>query len=143
MRTVKKYSLFLLLLFAITAVGGAVYKSVDEKGAIKYSDKPPPGQKSQAVSVTPSPSPEEVKKAQDNFQFLMNGLHQREQQREEEGNNSVKQQNYCDYLRSLLVQLGLPGNFSTPIEGGRVLVVSPQGKPALRQRIEEELNNNC
>jgi Domain of unknown function (DUF4124) len=59
-------ALLVALLFAV----GAVYKWVDKEGKIHYSDKPPPGQAAQPVTVAPGPTAEQQMQAQARLQAL-------------------------------------------------------------------------
>ena len=49
---------------------GAVYKWVDEKGRVHYSDKPTDTRKTEEVDIEPGPSPEEIKKASEKAEEL-------------------------------------------------------------------------
>ena len=63
----------LILLFSIvtvSAVFGAVYKWVDDKGKIHYTDELPPGHKSKEIAIEPGPDPEKAKEALDRLDKL-------------------------------------------------------------------------
>ncbi len=58
------------VLVALLFVVGAVYKWVDPEGKVHYSDKPPPGQATQTVTVAPGPTPEQRMQAAARLQAL-------------------------------------------------------------------------
>jgi hypothetical protein len=60
----------LALLLALMFVAGAVYKWVDKEGKVQYSDKPPPGQETQTVTVPPGPTAEQQAQAAARLQAL-------------------------------------------------------------------------
>jgi pyruvate/2-oxoglutarate dehydrogenase complex dihydrolipoamide acyltransferase (E2) component len=65
----------LALLVVLLFVAGAVYKWVDKEGKVHYSDKPPPGQESQAVAVPPGPTAEQQAQAAARLQALKDSAH--------------------------------------------------------------------
>ncbi|MEY2921050.1 MAG: hypothetical protein RL261_2355 [Pseudomonadota bacterium] len=63
-------AILIALLLALLFVTGAVYKWVDKEGKVQYSDKPPPGQAAQTVTVAPGPTAEQQMQAQSRLQAL-------------------------------------------------------------------------
>ena len=61
-------AILIALLVALLFVVGAVYKWVDQEGKVHYSDKPPPGQAAQTVTVAPGPTAEQQMQAQARLQ---------------------------------------------------------------------------
>ena len=63
-------AIVIVLLVALLFVAGAVYKWVDKEGKVHYSDKPPPGQETQVVTVAPGPTAEQQMEAERRLQAL-------------------------------------------------------------------------
>jgi hypothetical protein len=63
-------AILIALLVALLFVVGAVYKWVDQEGKVHYSDKPPPGQAAQTVTVAPGPTTEQQMQAEARLQAL-------------------------------------------------------------------------
>lgn len=63
-------AILIALLVALLFVVGAVYKWVDQEGKVHYSDKPPPGQAAQTVTVAPGPTAEQQMQAEARLQAL-------------------------------------------------------------------------
>ena len=55
---------------------GAVYKWIDEEGHVHYSDKPTEIYKSKEVDIEPGPSPEEIKRANEEAEVLKQRSHE-------------------------------------------------------------------
>jgi len=63
-------AILIALLVALLFVVGAVFKWVDREGKVHYSDKPPPGQAAENVTVAPGPTAEQQMQAQARLQAL-------------------------------------------------------------------------
>ena len=63
-------AILIALLVVLLFVVGAVYKWVDPEGKVHYSDKPPPGQAAQTVTVAPGPTAEQRMQAAARLQAL-------------------------------------------------------------------------
>lgn len=83
----KNIFILLLSIIAISTVFGAVYKWVDDKGKIHYTDELPPDQKSKEIAIEPGPDPEKAKEALDRLDNLRK---QRQQSREIQKTNPDK-----------------------------------------------------
>ena len=58
--------IFLLFLHPATLVADTIYKSISEGGNVTYSTTPPPNsERSTSIDITPPPSEEDIKTAQD------------------------------------------------------------------------------
>jgi len=68
MRSLTALGFLLLVSLPVLPVqaAGKIYKSIDEQGNVIYSEKPLPGaEQSKAISVPPPPSPEDVRRAEE------------------------------------------------------------------------------
>jgi hypothetical protein len=63
-------AILIALLVVLLFVVGAVYKWVDPEGKVHYSDKPPPGQAAQTVTLAPGPTAEQQMQAAVRLQAL-------------------------------------------------------------------------
>jgi len=97
---------------------GAVYKWVDEKGGVHYSDKPTDTHKTEEVNIEPGPSPEEIKKASEKAEELKQRFHKEydsdqleAEKRLEEKEEQLAQEKQCLEARmqlAVLQELNLP-----------------------------------
>jgi hypothetical protein len=91
---------------------GAVYKWVDEKGRVHYSDKPTDTRKAEEVDIEPGPSPEETRKAREKAEELKQRSHKEyiadqseKKKRLAEKENRLVQKQQCLEARKQLVVL--------------------------------------
>jgi len=97
---------------------GAVYKWVDEKGSVHYSDKPTDTHNSEVVNIEPGPSAEEIKKASEKAEELKQRFHKeyisdqsQNKERLDEKEKQLAQEQQCLEARmqlAILQELHLP-----------------------------------
>lgn len=85
----KRIFLILCSLAFVVAAFGAVYKWVDEKGRVHYTDSPPEESKKQEVEIERGPTAEEAEKAQQRLERIQQELRSRAQERTREAERSA------------------------------------------------------
>jgi len=73
--------ILILLLFAGSCAAQTLYKSVDEKGKVTYSDTPPADAvATESVPIAPGPSPQETEQARERAQVISQEAQSRHQE---------------------------------------------------------------
>lgn len=147
-------AILIALLLALLFVVGAVYKWVDPEGKVHYSDKPPPGQAAQTVTVAPGPTAEQQMQAQARLQAL-----QESTQREAAAHEGARTQPQSAQ-RSQMVEAALAVqvcadarvqrmtlDLKMPIyrrgRGIERLYLADADRPAEKQRLDEAIATFC
>jgi len=137
-RKMPPWLLFFLLCFLIVAaVEADIYKWVDDKGVINYSESPPPGRKSERVETAPSPSKEAIEEAQERLQRRVQEQRMREQTRQSEADNRslplsalgpLPQNVSSEYLETK--STGISMDFEKKVAQVSIALVSKAGLPS-------------
>lgn len=144
------------LLVALLFVAGAVYKWVDKEGKVHYSDKPPPGQETQVVTVAPGPTAEQQMHAERRLQALKEsaqataaaaaGEAARTQQQSTERSQMVEASlavQVCADARVQRMTLDLQMPIYRRGRGGEREYLADADRPAEKKRMDEVIAEFC
>jgi hypothetical protein len=146
----------IVLLVALLFVAGAVYKWVDKEGKVHYSDKPPPGQETQVVTVAPGPTAEQQMEAERRLQALKEsaqaaaaaaaGEAARTQQQSAERSQMVEASlavQVCADARVQRMTLDLQMPIYRRGRGGEREYLADADRPAEKKRMDEVIAEFC
>ena len=107
----KNLVLAVMALIAISAVGGTIYKWVDEKGVTHYSESPPPGEQGQRVEIpspVPAPTPESGVLPQKSWEQKDEEFKKRHRERQKELDRELSERQRAIELEQIQQGVGTP-----------------------------------
>jgi hypothetical protein len=153
-RRLPRPAILIALLVALLFAIGAVYKWVDKEGKVHYSDKPPPGQTAEAVTVAPGPTAEQQRQAQARLQALQESSQRETATRETERAQQQSAQRSEVLEAALAVQVCADAmaqrmtlDLQMPIYrrggGSKRVYLADADRPAEKQRLDETIATFC
>lgn len=144
----KPWLLLSWLLLPLAAGAQGLYKWVDEKGVVHYSDTPPAGKPGQKLNIAPPPpldsqAPQRSRSWQEQLQDSNERRHQEEKQQMEARQKAREAEQKCLRARSALDSLQRDRPLYRVDQQGERVFMEDAERRRLAESWQKEADSNC
>jgi hypothetical protein len=140
-----------LILLALPAMAGSVYKWQDDAGMVHYSDQKPAGRPSQEMNIKPTfrpdgSSPPDANRLQEQVEKLNEQqelMRLKEQQAADSSAEAKQQQESCEKATNNLNVLTTQSRIRTEGPDGELKYLTPEEIIEQRKKAQELIDKNC